>query len=96
MFQRRYGMKYNSFKYSQVISAIPSALQKKTKERARPNVTFLSRHTLNHLNHGPHETEILRLLLIICKESQLREFYLKLIHRIVVTKKVELSLSGIT
>ena len=32
---------------------------------------------------------------VICKESQLREFYIKLIHRIVATKK-ELILYGIT
>ena len=32
---------------------------------------------------------------VICKENQLREFYFKLIHRIVITKK-ELTLYGIT
>ena len=32
---------------------------------------------------------------VICKENQLREFYFKLIHRIVATKK-ELTLYGIT
>ena len=32
---------------------------------------------------------------VICKENQLREFYFKLIHRIIATKK-ELTLYGIT
>ena len=42
-FQHRYGIQNCNFlTYFQVISAIPSALRKKAKERAKPHVNFLS------------------------------------------------------
>ena len=41
-FQQRYGINCNFLNYFQVISAIPSASRKKAKERAKPNVNFLS------------------------------------------------------
>ena len=40
--QHRYRINCNFLTYFQVISAIPSALRKKAKERAKPNVNFLS------------------------------------------------------
>ena len=48
-FQHRYGIHCNFLTYFQVISAIPSALRKKAKERAKPNVNFLSGGTLFQL-----------------------------------------------
>jgi len=133
-FQQRYGINCNFLTYFQEISAIPSALRKKAKERAKPNVNFLSGGTLFHLTlalsidflklrskdyywlflnkrkpkaTGPMKWDrdfvpmalpwhqIFNRVKVICKENQLREFYFKLIHRIVATKK-ELTLYGIT
>ena len=48
-FQHRYGINCNFLTYFQVIFAIPSALRKKAKERAKPNVNFLSGGTLFQL-----------------------------------------------
>ena len=48
-FQHRYGINCNFLTYFQVISAIPSALQKKAKELAKPNVNFFSVGTLFQL-----------------------------------------------
>ena len=132
-FQHRYGIKCNFLTYFQVISAIPSALRKKAKERAKPNVNFLSGGTFFQLTpvltidllklrskdyywlflnkRKPQATgpmkwdrdfvptalpwhQIFDRVKVICKENQLREFYFKLIHRIVATKK-ELALYGI-
>ena len=134
-FQQRYGINCSFLNYFQVISAIPSALRKKAKERVKPNVNFLSGGTLFQLSSvltinllklrsndyywlflnkrksqlatGPMKwdrefaptalpwNQIFDRVKLICKENQLREFYFKLIHRIVATKK-ELTLYGIT
>ena len=134
-FQQRYGINCSFLNYFQVISAIPSALRKKAKERVKPNVNFLSGGTLFQLSSvltinllklrsndyywlflnkrksqlatGPIKwdrefaptalpwDQIFDRVKLICKENQLREFYFKLIHRIVATKK-ELTLYGIT
>ena len=51
LFQQRYGIKWNFFKYFQVIFDIPSALRKKAKEHAKPNVNFLTGGTLNKLQN---------------------------------------------
>ena len=48
-FQQRYEINCNFLTYFQVISAIPSALRKKAKARAKPNVNFLSGGTLFQL-----------------------------------------------
>ena len=132
-FQHRYGIKCNFLTYFQVISAIPRALRKKAKERAKPNVNFLSGGTFFQLTpvltidllklrskdyywlflnkRKPQATDpmkwerdfvptalpwhqIFDRVKVICKENQLREFYFKLIHRIVAIKK-ELALYGI-
>ena len=45
-FQQRYRINCNFLNYFQVISAIPSALQKTSKGRAKPNANFLSGGTL--------------------------------------------------
>jgi len=50
LFQQRYGINCNFFKYFQVISAIPSTLRKKAKEHAKPNVNFLFGGTLFQLS----------------------------------------------
>ena len=133
-FQQRYGISCNFLNYFQVISAIPSALRKKAKECAKPNINFLSGGTLFQLSSvltidflklrskdyywlflnkrksqaiGPMKwdrdfaptalpwNQIFNRVKVICKENQPREFYFKLIHRIVTTKK-ELTLYGIT
>ena len=111
---------------------ILSALQKKAKERAKPNANFLSGGTLFQLSlvltidllklgskdyywlflnkrrsqvTGPMKwnrdfdptalpwNQIFDRVKTICKENQLREFYSKLIYRIVAMKK-ELALYG--
>ena len=134
LFQQRYGINCNFFKYLQVISAFPSALRKNAKERAKPNVNFLFGSTLFQLSSvltinflklsckdyywlflnerkpqatGPIKwdrnfaptalpwNQIFNRVKAICRENQLREFYFKLIDRIVVTKK-ELRLYGFT
>ena len=133
-FQQRHAINCNFLSYFQIISAIPSALWKKAKERAKPNVNFLSGDTLFQLSSdltidllklrskdnywrflnkrkaqatglmnwdrdfGPSAlpwNQIFNRARVICKENQLREFYFKLIHCIVITKK-ELTLYGIT
>jgi len=50
LFQQRYGINCNFFKYFQVISAIVSSLRKKSKKHAQPNVNFLSGGTLFQLS----------------------------------------------
>ena len=49
-FQQRYGINCNFISYFQVLSAIPSALREKVKERAKPIVNFLSGGTLFQLS----------------------------------------------
>lgn len=49
-FQQRYGINCNFISYFQVLSAIPSALREKVKERVKPIVNFLSGGTLFQLS----------------------------------------------